>query len=56
MNKNTKKAILKRLERGEKVFTIGEKTYYVQPERRCIIYYLEHVGGPQIIYFDELEG
>ena len=54
MNKNTLKAIAKRIRAGEKEFTIGEYTYYANYECRTVIHYCKHIGGPQITYFDEL--
>ena len=55
MNRNTLKAIKRRVDAGMNEFTIGERTYYVNRERKTVIYYSQYVGGPQIIYFEELE-
>lgn len=51
MNKNTLKAIAKRIDAGEKEFTIGKYTYYANYERRTVIHYFG--SNPQITYFEE---
>ena len=52
MNKNTLKAIAKRVDAGEKEFTIGKYTYYVNYERKTVINYFG--DNTQVTYFDWL--
>lgn len=54
MNKNTLKAIKKRISNGETEFKIGRIIYYVNYDRKIILYYLN--SAPQIVYFDEVLG
>ena len=55
MSANTKKAIVKRLERGLKTFKIGEYLYYADYERRIVTHYANYLGSnPQIDSFDSL--
>ena len=55
MNKNTLKAIARRIHSKEVDFKIGTTEYHANYERGTILYYLPYfIGGPQIVYFDEL--
>lgn len=56
MNKNTLKAIAKRVNAGLEKFTIGERTYFVNYEMKHVLYYEKYLGGnPQFVFFDKLE-
>ena len=52
MNKNTLKAIARRIKNGETAFKIGAYTYHVNNDRKTVIHYFG--GNPQITYFSEL--
>lgn len=55
MNANTKKAIVRRLERGLKTFRVGEYLYYADYEHRIVTHYANYLGSnPQIDSFDYL--